>query len=79
MSHQLIKAAASGRVVVENKTSSEVMVILVPTAGAQKSIIIPPYTQVELAPKHIDANLVGRSPNLNQLVGRYLRVIQTWR
>lgn len=79
MSHQLIKAAASGRVVVENKTSSEVMVVLVPAAGDKKSVIIPPYTQVELAPKHIEAKLVSRSPNLATLVGKYLRVIQTWK
>jgi hypothetical protein len=79
MSHQLIKAAASGRVVVENKTAGEVMVMLVPAAGITKSIIIPPYTQVELAPKHIDAKLVSRSPNLSQLVGRFLRIIKTWR
>jgi hypothetical protein len=78
MSHQLIKAAAAGRVVVENKTAGEVMVMLVPTAGERKTILIPPYTQVELAPKHIDAKLVGRSPNLHQLVGKYLKVIQTW-
>lgn len=78
MSHQLIKAAAAGRVVVENKTAGEVMVLLVPTAGERKSIIIPPYTQVELAPKHIEAKLVSRSPNLHQLVGKFLRVVQTW-
>lgn len=78
MSHQLIKAAASGKVVVENKTAGEVMVVLVPTAGERKSVIIPPYATVELAPKYIDPKLVGRSPNIHTLVGRYLKVVQTW-
>jgi hypothetical protein len=78
MSHQLIKAAAAGRVVVENKTAGEIMVMLVPTAGANKTVIIPPYAQVELAPKYIEAKLVDRSPNLKQLVPRYLRIIKTW-
>jgi hypothetical protein len=78
MSHQLIKASAAGRVIVENKTAGEVMVMLVPSAGERKSVIIPPYAKVELAPKYIDPKLISRSPNLKQLVGRYLKVVQTW-
>jgi hypothetical protein len=78
MSHQLVKAAAAGKVIVENKTSGEVQVILVPSAGETKSVIIPPYTQVELAPKHIHPKHVTRSPNLHTLVGKFLKVVKTW-
>lgn len=78
MSHQLVKAAASGRVVVENKTSGEVTVFLVPSAGEMKCVLVPPYAEVELAPKHIDPKHITRSPNIEKLVGKYLKVVKTW-
>ena len=78
MSHQLVKAAAAGRVVVKNKTSGEVMVILVPSAGVTKTVLVAPYAEVELAPKYIEPKLVTRSPNLERLVGPYLKIVKTW-
>jgi len=69
MTKQLLKAIASGKVSVQNKTAGEVMVVLPnPDGPGFLSIPIQGYGKAELAPKHLPANMIAKSRNLLTLV-----------
>lgn len=62
MSKRLAKAIAEGKVVVRSKIPGEVT-IMVPSdsPGRRKSILVPPYATVEIAPKHVEPALTTNS------------------
>jgi len=62
MSKRLMKAIAEGKVVVRSKIPGELH-ITVPsdTPGKRRSILIPPYAIMEIAPKYVEASLLRNS------------------
>lgn len=72
---KLKKAVAQGKVVVENKTSGEVRVFLLSADNQQFFIDIAPKSRMELAPKHCPPKNVLKSRNLDDLIGKSLRLV----
>jgi hypothetical protein len=69
-SKKLQHALISGKVVVKNITAGEVMIKIPLREGGLRTLCIPAFGEVELAPKYTDAMLLQRSPNLAHLLYR---------
>jgi hypothetical protein len=75
MSKKFGRAVAEGRVVVRNVTSGEAMIKVPLPDGTERTVLVPPLSEVELAPKFTEARLLARSRNLSKLLYKgYLRI-----
>lgn len=74
MSKKLVHSIGKGKVEVTNRTSGEVRVILITEEGGRRSVDVPPFGKVELAPRLTSLKMIKRSPNLKQLLRGSLRL-----
>jgi hypothetical protein len=75
LSKKLARAMMEGTVVAENGTAGEVSVWIPTRDGEERTVVIPPYGEAELAPKHTDGPLLKRSRNIHTLLRKgHLRI-----
>jgi len=68
MSKKFNRAMLEGKVVVRNSTSGQAMVKIPLVEGGERTVIVPPLSVMELAPKYTDAKMLSRSKNLGKLL-----------
>lgn len=68
MSKKLARAIVEGKVTVYNSSSGQAMVKIPLVEGGERTVIVPPLSKVELAPKYTTAGMLKRSRNLGGLL-----------